>query len=193
MDFQIPISMECAELYTDTICDPLFGSEHSFGDYDFVIDVGNDTKCELSDLNEGVNYMSVTACNASELESIYSNEVYFLIDDGIACDEDNCPCHHNPDQLDTCPPGGNSDPSVGFCCGDACECEGDFEPDGDVDGTDAVAFKLDFFRKDCKTNPPCNGDFECDGDVDGTDAVKFKADFFRKDCPSCGGWPCGYE
>ena len=71
-------------------------------------------------------------------------------------------------------------------CGDACECEGDFGGDGDVDGTDAVTFKGDFFRKDCSTiPPPCNGDFECDGDVDGSDAVKFKADFFRKDCPSC--------
>ena len=76
------------------------------------------------------------------------------------------------------PPGGNN-------CIDARECEGDFEPDGDVDGTDAFKIKQDFFRKDCSINLPCNGDFECDGDVDGTDAVKFKADFFRKDCPSC--------
>jgi hypothetical protein len=106
--------------------------------------------------------------------------------DGFPDDEDNCPDDYNPDQLDNDPPGGNS-------CGDACECEGDFEPDGDVDGTDAINFKADFFRKDCSTNPPCDGDFECDGDVDGTDAVKFKVDFFRKDCPSCSGWPCGYE
>ncbi|MBW2554827.1 MAG: hypothetical protein JRE20_11970 [Deltaproteobacteria bacterium] len=40
--------------------------------------------------------------------------------------------------------------------GDACECEGDFESDGDVDGTDAVKFKADFFRKDC---PSCT--FNC--------------------------------
>ena len=91
---------------------------------------------------------------------------------------DNCPDDYNPGQEDTMPPSGNG-------CGDLCECEGDFEPDGDVDGTDAVAFKNDFFRKDCAELTPCNGDFECDGDVDGTDAVKFKADFFRKDCPSC--------
>ena len=89
------------------------------------------------------------------------------------------------DIIDNYPPGGNG-------CIDACECEGDFEPDGDVDGTDAVNFKHDFFRKDCAELPPCNGDFECDGDVDGTDAVNFKADFWRKDCPSCGGWPCVY-
>ena len=28
-------------------------------------------------------------------------------------------------------------------------CNGDFDCDGDVDGTDAVEFKADFFRKDC--------------------------------------------
>ena len=92
--------------------------------------------------------------------------------------DDVCPGLFDPWQMDTMPPGGNG-------CGDLCECEGDFEPDGDVDGTDAVGFKNDFFRKDCSEPDPCNGDFECDGDVDGTDAVKFKADFFRKDCPSC--------
>jgi len=121
---------------------------------------------------------------------------------GIPDDEDNCPYDYNPNQVDTdndeigdacdnCPNTPNLDqedtmPPRGNGCGDACECEGDFELDGDVDGTDAVAFKNDFWREDCDTNPPpCNGDFECDKDVDGTDAVKFKADFFRKDCPSC--------
>ncbi|MCK5186349.1 MAG: hypothetical protein KAR43_04390, partial [Deltaproteobacteria bacterium] len=53
---------------------------------------------------------------------------------GNVCDDDIAE--------DIYPPGGNG-------CIDACECEGDFEPDGDVDGTDAVAFKNDFFRKDC--------------------------------------------
>ena len=127
---------------------------------------------------------------AKNQENICGND---FDNDTVLNDMDNCPCHPNTAQIDTMPPGGNSNPAEGFQCGDACECEGDFEPDGDVDGTDAVAFKSDFFRKDCSTNPPCNGDFECDGDVDGTDAVKFKADFFRKDCPSCGGWPCVYE
>jgi len=77
-------------------------------------------------------------------------------------------------------------------CVDYCECEGDFEPDGDVDGTDAIAFKLDFFRKNCAELPLCNGDFDCDEDVDGLDANVFRVDFFRKDCPSCGGWTCNY-
>ena len=30
-----------------------------------------------------------------------------------------------------------------------CLCNGDFDYDGDVDGTDAVQFKADFWRKDC--------------------------------------------
>ena len=33
-------------------------------------------------------------------------------------------------------------------------CNGDFDCDHDVDGTDAVAFKSDFFRKDCPDCPP---------------------------------------
>ncbi|MBW1824425.1 MAG: thrombospondin type 3 repeat-containing protein, partial [Deltaproteobacteria bacterium] len=106
--------------------------------------------------------------------------------DGVGDACDNCPGNYNPEQEDSYPTWRNN-------CGDACECEGDFEPDGDVDGTDAFELKADFFRKDCTELDLCNGDFECDGDVDGTDAFKFKADFFRKDCPSCGGWACVYE
>ena len=113
--------------------------------------------------------------------------------DGILNWLDNCPGHHNPGQEDTLPPGGNSDPAVGVYCGDPCECVGDFEQDGDVDGSDGLIFRAYFFRKDCAELDPCNGDFECDGDVDGTDVLLFKLDFFRKDCPWCGGWPCGYE
>jgi hypothetical protein len=139
--------------------------------------------------------------------------------DGICGDIDNCPFTANALDLGTCIWGENVEAICtlggynpmqcgegGFCsmeqedsfpldgnnCGDACECEGDFEPDGDVDGTDAIKFKLDFFRSGCTELNPCNGDFICDGDVDGTDALVFKTDFFRKDCPSCGGWPCGY-
>jgi hypothetical protein len=33
-------------------------------------------------------------------------------------------------------------------------CNGDFNCDGDVDGTDALMFKADFFRSDC---PSCSG------------------------------------
>ena len=33
-------------------------------------------------------------------------------------------------------------------------CNGDFDFDNDVDGTDAVKFKLDFFRSDCPDDGP---------------------------------------
>jgi len=104
---------------------------------------------------------------------------------------DNCPNTPNPNQEDSYPPQGNS-------CGDACDCKGNFEPDGDVDGSDAIKFKLDFGRKPptnpCTSSNPCNGDFDCDGNVDGSDAVLFKRDFGRRDCPTCasGEW-CSYQ
>jgi hypothetical protein len=102
----------------------------------------------------------------------------------IACD--NCLSTSNPDQLDSYPPGGNG-------CGDACECEGNFDGDLDVDGSDAGTFKKDFGRSKlinpCTNVSSCNGDFECDADVDGFNASQFKQDFGRSKivnpCPSC--------
>ena len=89
---------------------------------------------------------------------------------------DNCPINYNPGQGDILPPGGNG-------IGDACECEADFECDGDVDGSDASILKIYFgrglFNAPCNTFNPCRGDFECDGDVDGTDAARVKVDFGR--------------
>ena len=71
------------------------------------------------------------------------------------------------DQDDTMPPQGNG-------IGDLCDCEGNFDCDSDVDGSDARLFKLDFgrstFLNPCNQASPCNGDFDCDSDVDGTDA-----------------------
>jgi hypothetical protein len=76
----------------------------------------------------------------------------------------------------------------------SCECEGNFDNDEDVDGSDAILFKADFgrsaFLNPCyHTDDICNGDFDCDGDVDGTDAMIFKTDFGRSDfnnpCPEC--------
>ena len=116
-------------------------------------------------------------------------------DDGFPDEEDNCPHDFNPTQEDNYPPQGNE-------IGDACDCEGDFECDGDCDGTDASTFKLDFgrsaFENPCEGNDPCNGDFDCDGDCDGTDASLFKTDFgrsqFSNPCSACvvGDW-CVYE
>jgi hypothetical protein len=111
---------------------------------------------------------------------------------GDTCDTD--PFVYDPAQPDTYPPLGND-------IGDSCECEGDFDCDGDCDGTDAAKFKADFgrstFKNPCETSSPCNGDFDCDNDCDGADAALFKADFgrseFNNPCPACvvGIW-CKY-
>ncbi len=80
-------------------------------------------------------------------------------------------------------------------------CEGNFDCDEDVDGTDAATFKADFgrspFFKPCTNVDSCNGDFDCDVDVDGTDAALFKSDFgrntFSNPCRPCeGGDWCSY-
>lgn len=60
-------------------------------------------------------------------------------------------------------------------------CEGDFEFDADVDGTDLAVFASDFGRTDCSGD--CEGDFDEDGDVDGSDLAVFAADFGRTECP----------
>ena len=81
------------------------------------------------------------------------------------------------------------------------ECEGNFNDDQDVDGSDAATFKADFGRnglnRPCQAADPCNGDFNCDGDADGSDAAIFKADFgrsnFNNPCPSLSRDPwCSY-
>ena len=114
--------------------------------------------------------------------------------DTVCGDVDNCSFAANPEQEDLYPPGGNG-------CGDACECEGNFDNDEDQDGSDAANFKTDFgrstFLTPCTNSAPCNGDLDCDVDVDGTDAAKFKEDFGRSPCfnpcPSCPTDPwCGY-
>lgn len=61
------------------------------------------------------------------------------------------------------------------------DCEGDFDTDGDVDGSDLSIFAADFGRTDCSSD--CEGDFDSDGDVDGSDLATFAADFGRTDCP----------
>lgn len=96
--------------------------------------------------------------------------------------------------LDTYPPLGNG-------CEDATECEGNFDGDPDVDGSDAAIFKADFgrsgFKRPCTNGDPCDGDFTCDVDVDGSDAALFKSDFgrssFKNPCPNCVTVPwCAY-
>jgi hypothetical protein len=117
-----------------------------------------------------------------------NNPVTMVDTDGDAIGDscDNCSTLANPGQEDTYPPGGNS-------CGNACECEGNFNVDVDVDGGDAAVFKASFGRgglnRPCTNGDPCNGDFTCDGNVSGSDAALFKSDFGRSGlnnpCPSC--------
>jgi len=115
--------------------------------------------------------------------------------DGMPDYDDNCPYVFNPNQEDTYPPGGNS-------IGDACDCEGDFNCDGQVNAVDAGLISGWFERRTKLSNPctnenPCYGDFDCDGDVDNDDKAIFYADFGRgknnNPCPPCevGDW-CSY-
>jgi hypothetical protein len=112
----------------------------------------------------------------------------------MCADIDNCPTISNALQEDSYPPQGNG-------IGNACECEGNFDCDSDIDGTDAATFKGDVGRHlmtdPCTDLNPCNGDFSCDGDVDGSDAALFKQDFGRGyllQCPRCvkGSVWCNY-
>jgi bacillopeptidase F (M6 metalloprotease family) len=61
-------------------------------------------------------------------------------------------------------------------------CEGDFDNDGDVDGSDLAVFAADFGRTNCSLQDFCYGDFDGDCDVDGSDLAIFAADFGRTDC-----------
>lgn len=62
-------------------------------------------------------------------------------------------------------------------------CPGNFDYDGDVDGSDLAVFAADFGRTDCASGQDCEGDFDEDNDVDGSDLATFAADFGRTDCP----------
>jgi hypothetical protein len=114
--------------------------------------------------------------------------------DGVGDACDNCPYDDNLNQRDRFPPQGNN-------IGDACDCEGNFDCDLDVDGEDVTAFLMDFGRgtydRPCENGDQCSGDFTCDGDVDADDITKVLEDFGRgqysNPCPACGegGW-CDY-
>lgn len=56
---------------------------------------------------------------------------------------------------------------------------GDFDRDGDVDGSDLAVFAADFGRTNCDSSPECEGDFNHDNDVDGSDLAVFASNFGR--------------
>ncbi len=62
-------------------------------------------------------------------------------------------------------------------------CEGDFDLDGDVDGSDLSVFSGEFGRTDCSGDLACSADFDIDGDVDGSDLSVFSTNFGKTDCP----------
>ena len=139
--------------------------------------------------------------------------------DGICDEDDNCPNHPNGPRAGICIqgdhgltctiPGYNSSECGfgGYCsmaqednyppldnnCGDACECEGNFDDDDNQDGSDAAIFKTDFgrdsYNNPCSSSNRCNGNFDCDENVDGSDAAKFEEDFgrdsYNNPCPIC--------
>ncbi len=102
------------------------------------------------------------------------------------CDEDaDCEDTYGVCQMEQGDYNGNG-------CGDVCECLGDTNDDGDVDGSDAFHFKdEEWGRADCALLDPCIHDYSCDGDVDGSDAFMFKENFGREDCPDCT-FTCSY-
>jgi hypothetical protein len=62
-------------------------------------------------------------------------------------------------------------------------CAGDFNRDGDGDGSDLALFIADFNRTDCYDQGDCEGDADYDGNVDNDDLNTFAAGFGRNDCP----------
>ena len=164
--------------------------------YTAIIDVGNVTEYKLDDLGlhqDVIYYIAITAYDIFGNESDFSPELEYFADDGVPSGVDNCPDIYNPDQEDTYPPQGNG-------IGDACDCEGNFDCDGDVDTDDVREFLLDFGRStydDPCTNDWCNGDFNCDGGVASEDLTKMLEDLgrnlYNNPCPDCvGGDWCSY-
>jgi hypothetical protein len=165
--------------------------------YSVVITVGDVTEYELENLYlyESMSYFfALTAINIYGNESDFSDELVFTADDNISNDKDNCSGVYNPSQEDTFPPQANG-------IGDACDCEGNFDCDQDVDSLDVtnllIHFGRNIYNNPCTSGKPCNGDFECDADVDSGDIRKFLEDFGRNQhnnsCPACvvGEW-CEY-
>jgi hypothetical protein len=70
-------------------------------------------------------------------------------------------------------------------CGDVCECLGDADSDGDVDGSDIFLLTQEFGRQNCSVLDPCSFDFSCDGDTDGSDLFILLINFGKQNCPSC--------
>ncbi len=69
---------------------------------------------------------------------------------------------------------------LGLACAEFPPCEGDFNDDGMVDGSDLAVFTLNFNNTVCSNG--CYGDFYQDGSVDSEDLGIFAEDFGRVGC-----------
>ena len=173
-----------------------------------VLNVGQHTSLALdSSNNPSISYFNVTNQDL-RVTTIFTGGTD-QDRDCIPDDQDNCPETPNGPDGGTCSTGTSGNPCTiagpnesecgndGFCSmnqedtyppggngiGDACDCESDFDCDGDVDSFDIAAFLADFgrgfYEHPCESGNPCNGDFICDGDVDAFDMVTFLDDFGR--------------
>ena len=68
-------------------------------------------------------------------------------------------------------------------CYAASPCEGNFDDDSDVDGSDVAVFSSELGRTDCAWGDPCEGAFENNDEMSGSDLAILAADFGRIDCP----------
>ena len=123
-------------------------------------------------------------CNISSVSNFFPSDLY---DEGF----DRSPSTGSTPVTTTDTSIASLDISISIA--DACECEADFNCDGNVDAIDVMSFLTDFgrnqFNDPCTNGDPCNGDFTCDGNVDASDVTKFLEDFgrnqFNNPCPAC--------
>jgi hypothetical protein len=190
-DYVFPDAGACKD-YSVTLTT---GESNSYGNdlkrFVFTLTSPSDVDCDgVSDSNDNCtatrNGPTGGICTSGKIGEICRS------DEWCGPPEDPGVCSIN--QEDSYPPSGNS-------IGDACDCEGNFNCDLDVDGEELTAFLADFGRgqydRPCINGDACSGDFICDGDVDGADVTKFLEDFGRgqydRPCPICDGsaW-CSY-
>jgi len=76
------------------------------------------------------------------------------------------------------------------CWGSPTQCHGDTDNDGDVKGSDFLAFKASWYKCDPEPGYDACADFDRDGCVKGSDFLIFKSNWYQAveaNCPSEGG------
>ena len=146
---------------------------------DEVTNIANGDRIWITDgVNTETDVVVEVAATTIEIQGEFMND--YLIADGTYIFTDTSDAFQEPEpgnyRIDMGAYGNTAEagPTVEYC-------EGDFDGDGDVDGSDLAVFSADFGRTDCTDD--CEGDFDNDDDVDGSDLAVFAADFGRTDCP----------